>query len=128
MFFIFLFSFLDLMFIANSSIAERNAIMLSKKQVIAIPNIRYSIGKQNNKIPVNLFAYICKKARVLYLINPTNNELNLIIDITAIHTRLHIGIFKIGKYIKSTIQIKIKSARLSMVAPKFVAIFLLLAI
>ena len=56
--------------------------MHKNTKVFVIPPKRYIIGKQIKiTLPVNLLAYVCKKATVLYLIKPTISDTDLILHI-----------------------------------------------
>jgi hypothetical protein len=55
---VFLFKLLEYKLIANSSIADKIAKPHNITIVTVKPNIRYMNGKQNNAIPVILFALV----------------------------------------------------------------------
>ena len=61
---IFLDNSVDVKFIANSSIAERLAMIHMKKVEAIVPTVLYNSGKQNNATPVALLEYVCKNTKV----------------------------------------------------------------
>jgi hypothetical protein len=125
--FVFRFNFFERNIIINSSRAEPIDIPHKIIAVAIIPKNNNRIGNDARAIPVILLAYVCKKDTARYLTNPMPKDRKRMKAIVTIQMSIHSSHSINGMKITSIAVTKIKSATLSNISPKRLAVSVFLA-